>query len=204
MKKQIPKRSFIVLNLFGSIFMLTVSCKQNNLESDTEISEENITNESDVAPIPAILQKKINALSVSDSDVPDHSDYLYPEYFDLVKSYLKSQGDSSVVDVSGNSSGRLLVTYHEIVHNNWKITVDHTDRIYFSTNHDSLHFGNILYNRNFQNLLYEEDKVVIEMTYGIGREQTKEEIEEDKKQAKILREEYNLFVEEILSQRNNK
>ena len=97
-----------------------------------------------------------------------------PSYFPLVKEYIISTGDSITLDVSGRENGGMMLTYYFIKDGNWKLTVDHTNRIYFSVN--EVQFGNILKEINVST---QKETIVVEYNYlGTDKTIVQAEVEE--------------------------
>lgn len=63
--------------------------------------------------------------------------------FYKVKKHIQKNGKHERVSVSSIASDTsLMVDYYSIISDNWEITIDHTNRIYFSK--DKVHYGNVI------------------------------------------------------------
>ena len=112
----------------GFAFLLFISCSQNEISS------------SDSKPI----EKKTDTIA---RIAPHKSDS-----FNKVKAYIRHKGKHervSVSSVQGDTS--MMVDYYSIQNENWKLTIDHSNRIY--VDFKGIHLGN---------LFLDEDSVYVE------------------------------------------
>lgn len=87
-------------------------------------------------------------------------------YFEIVRNYIFDKGTIEKVNISSNLSKERIIEYHIIKVDNWKMIIDHSDRIYMTLN--DLKYGNIL---------KENSSVKTEINYGVpdtNPQQTKE------------------------------
>jgi hypothetical protein len=88
-------------------------------------------------------------IASSSSDIQDSTIILFPDsiHFQIVKQYIKSIGEHERVSASAIAGDtNWMVEYYSISRGDWKITIDHTKRIYFSFK--SYSHGNILLEDN--------------------------------------------------------
>ena len=63
-------------------------------------------------------------------------------YFEIVRNYIFDNGTIEKVNISSNLSKERIIEYHIIKVDNWKMIIDHSDRIYMTFN--DLKYGNVL------------------------------------------------------------
>ena len=74
--------------------------------------------------------------------------YFQPKYFDLLRNYILKNGKVENVNVSSRLDKLIYVEYHIISFKGVDLTVDKSDRIYFSDSKQKRHLGNILMENN--------------------------------------------------------
>lgn len=81
-----------------------------------------------------------NALNQGEFKSRNHNDSLT---FYNIKKHIQKNGKHERVSVSSIANDTsLMVDYYSIISDNWEITIDHTNRIYFSK--DKVHYGNVI------------------------------------------------------------
>lgn len=64
-------------------------------------------------------------------------------FFAQVKKYIQKNGKHERVSLSSIiNDTNLMVDYYSVLKNDWEVTVDHSNRIYFSK--DNVHYGNVI------------------------------------------------------------
>ena len=96
------------------------------------------------------------------------SSFLSPIYFKKLQKYILENGKIEKVNASSRSDKAIYITYYILKVNSIKLTVDKSNRIYFS-NKNEKHLGNILLSEDGLSVSIEADdannKTLIESTY---------------------------------------
>lgn len=71
--------------------------------------------------------------------------YFKPEYFNKLRAYILQTGRLEKVNASSRADKPVFVEYHILSFEDWELTADGTDRIYFSKKEPVYkHYGNVL------------------------------------------------------------
>lgn len=131
---------------FFTVLMLgfsMVSCANEPSATKTDGEQTINTTNNDESKVEEIGQDSIAIQNYTDTS-----------YFSIVQNYIRKVGEHSRVDVSSAQGGGLWVDYYIIHIDDWRITVDHSKRIYFTKG--GYHHGNVL---------FENDKIQVEKNY---------------------------------------
>ena len=93
--------------------------------------------------------------NVSAQNTDEHVDLTDTTYFNLAKKYIFENGRKEYVNISSEISQERIIEYRILKMDNWEMTVDHSQRIYFTQN------GN-----KYGNILNENGTVQPEINYG--------------------------------------